>query len=37
MPMMDWYTAGASEKQKPSRPNFKPDWQNASGFPGPRR
>src|ERR1700680_1108899 len=30
MPMMDWYTAGASEKQKPSRPNFKPDWQSAS-------
>src|SRR6202140_2895219 len=30
MPMMDWYTAGASAKQKPSGPNFKPDWQNAT-------
>src|SRR6516164_11826255 len=30
MPMMDWYTAGASEKQKPSGPSFKIDWQSAT-------
>src|SRR6516162_7598510 len=30
MPMMDWYTAGASEKQKPSGPSFKLDWQSAT-------
>ena len=33
---MDWYTAGASEKQKHSGPNFKLDWQ-SSNWSGIRR